>query len=149
MRRRPPRSTRTATLFPYTTLFRSLCGRDRDRGGDADRVVRAAAADQPDPGLVAQAGGGMTRGAASTPLGRAALLAIALAFLGVFLVAPLVAVFAEALSKGFAAYGAALIERAALSAVRLTLLVAAISVPRSEEHTSELRSLLRISNAVI
>src|SRR3546814_12889918 len=24
MRRRPPRSTRTATLFPYTTLFRSL-----------------------------------------------------------------------------------------------------------------------------
>src|SRR3546814_13960870 len=23
MRRRPPRSTRTATLFPYTTLFRS------------------------------------------------------------------------------------------------------------------------------
>src|SRR3546814_14152155 len=25
MLRRPPRSTRTATLFPYTTLFRSLC----------------------------------------------------------------------------------------------------------------------------
>src|SRR3546814_9396666 len=25
MRRRPPRSTRTDTLFPYTTLFRSLC----------------------------------------------------------------------------------------------------------------------------
>src|SRR3546814_19166813 len=25
MIRRPPRSTRTATLFPYTTLFRSLC----------------------------------------------------------------------------------------------------------------------------
>src|SRR3546814_7019340 len=71
----------------------------------------------------------MTRGAASTPLGRAALLAIALAFLGVFLVAPLVAVFAEALSTGFAAYGAALIERDAFSAVRLTLLVAALSVP--------------------
>src|SRR3546814_14243674 len=27
MRRRPPRSTRTDTLFPYTTLFRSLAGR--------------------------------------------------------------------------------------------------------------------------
>src|SRR3546814_15611068 len=27
MRRRPPRSTRTDTLFPYTTLFRSLSGR--------------------------------------------------------------------------------------------------------------------------
>src|SRR3546814_16169480 len=26
MRRRPPRSTRTDTLFPYTTLFRSLAG---------------------------------------------------------------------------------------------------------------------------
>src|SRR3546814_12564598 len=25
MNRRPPRSTRTDTLFPYTTLFRSLC----------------------------------------------------------------------------------------------------------------------------
>src|SRR3546814_6367985 len=27
MRRRPPRSTRTDTLFPYTTLFRSVQGR--------------------------------------------------------------------------------------------------------------------------
>src|SRR3546814_15371632 len=31
MRRRPPRSTRTDTLFPYTTLFRSLFD---DRAGD-------------------------------------------------------------------------------------------------------------------
>src|SRR3546814_7569899 len=34
MIRRPPRSTRTDTLFPYTTLFRSLalcCGRSRAR----------------------------------------------------------------------------------------------------------------------
>src|SRR3546814_7035317 len=30
MRRRPPRSTRTDTLFPYTTLFRSLLERDAD-----------------------------------------------------------------------------------------------------------------------
>src|SRR3546814_14176915 len=28
--RRPPRSTRTATLFPYTTLFRSLMGPDEE-----------------------------------------------------------------------------------------------------------------------
>src|SRR3546814_20335653 len=42
MRRRPPRSTRTDTLFPYTTLFRSLAGKpiprialtDRDRMED-------------------------------------------------------------------------------------------------------------------
>src|SRR3546814_16219795 len=29
--RRPPRSTRTDTLFPYTTLFRSRCRRRRRR----------------------------------------------------------------------------------------------------------------------
>src|SRR3546814_5388514 len=34
MIRRPPRSTRTDTLFPYTTLFRS---RRRARAGDHDR----------------------------------------------------------------------------------------------------------------
>src|SRR3546814_10102308 len=31
MIRRPPRSTRTDTLFPYTTLFRSLIGADTTR----------------------------------------------------------------------------------------------------------------------
>src|SRR3546814_21040607 len=34
MLRRPPRSTRTDTLFPYTTLFRSA------RAADPDRLVR-------------------------------------------------------------------------------------------------------------
>src|SRR3546814_20363094 len=40
MRRRPPRSTRTDTLFPYTTLFRSgaVLGRD-DQRGRADRLL--------------------------------------------------------------------------------------------------------------
>src|SRR3546814_7752361 len=37
MYRRPPRSTRTDTLFPYTTLFRSAEGRCRF---DALRVLR-------------------------------------------------------------------------------------------------------------
>src|SRR3546814_1008526 len=42
MIRRPPRSTRTDTLFPYTTLFRSRApfrprARPRDRGDGADR----------------------------------------------------------------------------------------------------------------
>src|SRR3546814_2557970 len=37
MIRRPPRSTRTDTLFPYTTLFRSqiVGGGDEDAGGQA------------------------------------------------------------------------------------------------------------------
>ena len=60
---------------------------------------------------------------------RRALILGALAFIGFFLVLPLVAVFAEALAKGFAAYGAALVEPDAISAIKLTLLVAAISVP--------------------
>src|SRR3546814_13825512 len=34
MIRRPPRSTRTDTLFPYTTLFRSSRGGGRSAGGD-------------------------------------------------------------------------------------------------------------------
>ena len=61
--------------------------------------------------------------------GRLALITLAFAFLALFIVAPLVAVFVEALSKGIAAYGAALVEPDALSAIKLTLLVAAISVP--------------------
>src|SRR3546814_14089488 len=37
MIRRPPRSTRTDTLFPYTTLFRAgLDGRRHSFGGDAE-----------------------------------------------------------------------------------------------------------------
>jgi sulfate transport system permease protein len=57
------------------------------------------------------------------------LIFVALAFIGFFLVLPLVAVFAEALAKGLATYGAALVEPDAISAIKLTLLVAAISVP--------------------
>jgi sulfate transport system permease protein len=60
---------------------------------------------------------------------RFGLILAALAFIGFFLVLPLVAVFAQALSKGFAVYGAALVEPDAVAAIKLTLLVAAISVP--------------------
>jgi sulfate transport system permease protein len=60
---------------------------------------------------------------------RRLLIGSALAFLAFFLLLPLVAVFAEALREGFGAYAAALREPDALSAIRLTLLVAAIAVP--------------------
>ncbi|MGE4305059.1 MAG: sulfate ABC transporter permease subunit CysW [Novosphingobium sp.] len=60
---------------------------------------------------------------------RHLLIAAALAFIALFLVLPLVSVFVAALQKGFGAYGAALVDPDALSAIRLTLLVAAIAVP--------------------
>ncbi|MEY9882188.1 sulfate ABC transporter permease subunit CysW [Bradyrhizobium sp. USDA 329] len=59
---------------------------------------------------------------------RIAIIMLAIAFLTIFVVLPLVVVFAHAFSKGIAAYLAALAEPEALAAIRLTLLVAAISV---------------------
>jgi sulfate transport system permease protein len=60
---------------------------------------------------------------------RRALIAAALAFLFLFLVLPLAAVFTEALRKGWGAYVEALKEPDAWSAIRLTLITAAIAVP--------------------
>ncbi|MDP2124146.1 MAG: ABC transporter permease subunit, partial [Parvibaculum sp.] len=60
---------------------------------------------------------------------RFGLIAIAVAFLALMLVLPLAAVFAEAFRRGVEPFLAALVEPDALSAVRLTLFVAAISVP--------------------
>src|SRR3546814_5226460 len=59
MIRRPPRSTRTDTLFPYTTLFRSLCGRHRrhDRQGCA-HLFRRRPISRPIPFLPMLAWGG-------------------------------------------------------------------------------------------
>jgi sulfate transport system permease protein len=57
------------------------------------------------------------------------LIGVALAFLGFFLVVPLVAVFSYALQKGVGTYLAAIQEPETLSAIRLTLLAAGIAVP--------------------
>ncbi|OZI19598.1 sulfate ABC transporter permease subunit CysW [Bordetella genomosp. 9] len=62
-------------------------------------------------------------------LGRGVLIVAAIAFLALFLLLPLCAVFAEALRKGLGAYVAALAEPDTVSAILLTLLTAAISVP--------------------
>src|SRR3546814_4114180 len=94
MIRRPPRSTRTDTLFPYTTLFRSV-GQAAQR-----RAARSGAADEGRRGVrvVAQSTAGHHR-SPCVPL-------------------------------GFLAFRPRLPAR------------------RSEEHTSELQSLMRISYAV-
>jgi len=60
---------------------------------------------------------------------RWTLIAVALSFIFLFLVLPLAAVFTEALRKGVDAYLEALKEPDAWTAIRLTLLTAAIAVP--------------------
>src|SRR3546814_4346338 len=123
MIRRPPRSTRTDTLFPYTTLFRSL---HLHSGLQAvERVpptlLRVAVH------LVAADGGGVLLGIKARELpievrhvvGQAARLGDQ----------PL----------GRRQIGAQLVHHAGRQAGE---------VARSEEHTSELQSLMRISYAV-
>jgi sulfate transport system permease protein len=60
---------------------------------------------------------------------RRALIGLALAFLAFFLFVPLAAVFFEAFKKGWGVYLAAIVEPDAVSAIALTLIAAAISVP--------------------
>ncbi len=64
-----------------------------------------------------------------SPFTRAVLISIAVAFLTLFLFLPLIAVFAEALSKGVSEFMNAFDDPDTLAAIRLTLLVAAIAVP--------------------
>src|SRR3546814_6834216 len=117
MIRRPPRSTRTDTLFPYSTLFRSVPrGRTCQGQGDlsaAARLVRGARRDA--------AAGRAGRDPGAGPLSRGGA--------GAWPV-----LFGAAGGAGAAEPGQHLQgdgER-----------------PRSEEHTSELQSLMRISYAV-
>ncbi|HLS58915.1 MAG TPA: sulfate ABC transporter permease subunit CysW [Paracoccaceae bacterium] len=60
---------------------------------------------------------------------RRTLIAVVLAMLVIFLFAPLVAVFTEALREGWRAAAATLASPDAVSAIRLTLITAAIAVP--------------------
>jgi len=62
-------------------------------------------------------------------LSRLVLIALALLFFGLFLLLPLLAIFAQALSKGVSAYLDALIDPMAWAAIKLTLLIASIAVP--------------------
>jgi len=63
------------------------------------------------------------------PRTRLALIAVALVFLALMLIAPLVVVFFEAFSRGLGVYIDALAMPDTMSALQLTLLVAAIAVP--------------------
>src|SRR3546814_1910119 len=139
MIRRPPRSTRTDTLFPYTTLFRS----DVVRGGGA---IRAGADRRP---VLAR----------RQPPGRGGRLAARLRGLAVHAAAA-GADRCRLAGSRLARQRAVRHRLAATAAVVRTgglgfadpryVLVAAAQrrLARSEEHTSELQSLMRISYAV-
>jgi sulfate/thiosulfate transport system permease protein len=69
------------------------------------------------------------RGTEESPVAKWTLITIAMLFCLVFLLLPLVNVFAQAFSKGLSAYWSALTNPDSWSAIKLTILVAAISVP--------------------
>jgi sulfate/thiosulfate transport system permease protein len=69
------------------------------------------------------------RGTAESPAVKWVLIAVALAFSLVFLLLPLANVFARAFDKGWTGYWTALAHPDSRAAIRLTLLVAGISVP--------------------
>src|SRR4051812_24388166 len=71
----------------------------------------------------------VTRATGESPAVRWTLIAVALGFLAVTLLLPLVLVFVQALAKGLPAYWEAISQPDAISAARLTLLVASIAVP--------------------
>ena len=63
------------------------------------------------------------------PWVRRILIGITMAYLGLFLLVPLAAVFSKAFEKGISTYWASISDPMALAAIRLTLLAAAIAVP--------------------
>lgn len=76
------------------------------------------------------AGVGLRRRPLSEPLLiRWTLIAVALAFLTLFLAIPLIAVFVQALANGIAPYLSAIVHPDAIAALKLTLLTSAIAVP--------------------
>src|SRR5512139_499285 len=82
----------------------------------------------PDAGARARAAGARANLRTEPKAVRVVIISLAVLFLTIFVVLPLVVVFAQAFSRGILAYLAALAEPEALAAIRLTLLVAAISV---------------------
>ena len=72
---------------------------------------------------------GHRRATTESPGVRRLLIGVALAFLSLFLFLPLISVFTQALDKGFRFYFHTISDPMALSAIKLTLIAAAIAVP--------------------
>jgi len=69
------------------------------------------------------------RSTSEGPFARLALISVAMLFLAFFLLLPLVSVFSEGLKQGVDVFAEAIVTPDAISAIKLTLLIAAISVP--------------------
>src|SRR3546814_4184287 len=123
MIQRPPRSTRTDTLFPYTTLFRS-------RGLGSGRASLGV-----DEWLETPEARALPR----TQFGSAAMFGIAGIDLSGLSIIPEVQAAADRLSQ---------IKGSPEDDPRRLLMERMSPSVRSEEHTSELQSLMRSSYAV-
>ncbi|MEO5587259.1 MAG: sulfate ABC transporter permease subunit CysW [Novosphingobium sp.] len=69
------------------------------------------------------------RATGESRVAQTTLIALALVFLGFFVLLPLIAVFSEALKQGLGMFLSAVTNPDAFAAIRLTLIIAAISVP--------------------
>src|SRR3546814_5256952 len=143
MRRRPPRSTRAGTLFPYTTLFRSLAPWGV---GVADRFNRLV------PGLGAENRAAASGRLFTCPEGSALAAALARRTQGAAIYLAVGGHADPALFHGRGSAGLvrpfAHIGHDGRPRNRSFLHVLCLRHLRSEEHTSELQSLLRNSYAV-
>src|SRR3546814_10068809 len=132
MIRRPPRSTRTDTLFPYATLFRSIAG-GATRQDSVRLGLEALSRDVPKHVLIHDAARPFLQHARID-----ALIAALRDAPGAILAVPVV----DTLKRDIAGNAQAGIDRAGLWRAQTP------QAFRSEEHTSELQSLMRISYAV-
>src|SRR3546814_5287591 len=130
MIRRPPRSTRTDTLFPYTTLFRSRGGGARlaARDRDADRRHRRPCLSRDEP---RDAERRADRRAVDEPAGGGTMMSDG--------VLPGETPVSLNEARGWLRMGATIDDAVTAGLIRAA---------RSEEHTSELQSLMRTSYAV-
>src|SRR3546814_3144044 len=131
--RRPPRSTRADTLFPYTTLFRSDNEEEEDQYGEDDIIVTA-------PRLAGQL--------ATDIRAEAELDEAAIASYGASSIEELLDALEPQTRSGRGRGGRPVIL---VNGRRISGFGAVRNIPpeaiRSEEHTSKLPSLMRISYA--
>src|SRR3546814_4706071 len=140
MKRPPTRSTRTYTLFPYTTLVRS----DDREVGVAGRQATAVVVDRPGPRQRKQPVGPAVAGPQGGDLvGHRLELGVMRVGRGVAGLEDDGVIGGEAGEGVDVGVGVVALEVAVVEPQH-----AVLGEPRSEEHTSELQSLMRISYAV-